>query len=73
MPRPNKIKEPTTTYNFNISKRAYKHLQWMAHEQTKFRGEQVSVADIIRDAVDEYLFMHDRLDNWLDEYEGSNF
>ena len=46
MPRPNKILEPTKTYNLLLKE---------AHQMQKTAREQVAVADLIREAIDIYI------------------
>ena len=55
MPRPNKILEPTKTYNLLMKEQQYDKLAYMAHHMQKSSLEQVAVADLIRDAIDIYL------------------
>ena len=54
MPRPNKILEPTKTYNLLMTQDQYdtsKH----AHDMQKISREQVTAADLIREAIDVYI------------------
>jgi len=55
MPRPNKILEPTKTYNLLMKEKQYDRLAYIAHQMQKTKLEQVAVADLIRDAIDIYL------------------
>ena len=55
MPRPNKILEPTKTYNLLMKEAQYNKLAHIAHQMQKTSLEQVAVADLIRDAVDIYI------------------
>jgi|TARA_E500000318_G_scaffold5716_1_gene5907 predicted DNA-binding protein len=55
MPRPNKILEETKTYNLLMTVEQWDKLSKMSHEQTKTSLEQVSVADLIREAIDIYI------------------
>jgi len=55
MPRPNKILEPTKTYNLLMKEAQYDKLAYIAHQMQKTSLEQVAVADLIRDAVDIYI------------------
>jgi len=55
MPRPNKILEPTKTYNLLMKEEQFDKLAYVAHEMQKTSLEQVAVADLIRDAIDIYL------------------
>ena len=65
MPRPNKILEPTKTYNLLMKKTQYDKLERYASDMQKKSLEQVAVADLIRDAIDIYL---ESLED--DDYEG---
>jgi|TARA_E500000318_G_C3434539_1_gene162497 hypothetical protein len=55
MPRPNKILEPTKTYNLLMTVSQYDKLSVYSHDMTRRSLEQVSVADLIRDAIEVYL------------------
>ena len=55
MPRPNKILEPTKTYNLLMKEEQFDKLAYVAHQMQKTSLEQVAVADLIRDAIDIYL------------------
>ncbi len=55
MPRPNKILEPTKTYNLLMKEEQYDRLAYIAEQMQKTKLEQVAVADLIRDAIDIYL------------------
>lgn len=55
MPRPIKILEETKTYNLLMTVEQWDKLSRMSHEQTKTSLEQVSVADLIREAIDIYI------------------
>ena len=65
MPRPNKILEPTKTYNLLMKQTQYDKLERYASDMQQKSLEQVAVADLIRDAIDIYL---ERLED--DDYEG---
>ena len=65
MPRPAKINEPTKTYNLLMKQVQYDKLEQYAHEMQRRSLEQVSVADLIRDAIELYL---ESLED--DDYEG---
>lgn len=65
MPRPNKILEPTKTYNLLMKQTQYDKLERYAGDMQKKSLEQVAVADLIRDAIDIYL---ESLED--DDYEG---
>ena len=55
MARPNKIKEPTVTYNLNIPVKMKEQLSAIAFSQSKNLGLSISIADIIRGRIKEYL------------------
>ena len=55
MPRPNKILEPTKTYNLLMKEEQFDKLAYVAHEMQKTSLEQVAVADLIREALDIYV------------------
>ena len=55
MPRPNKIKAKTKTYNLTIEVEKYEKLAKIAHDLHKRAFEQVAVADLIRGAIDIWL------------------
>ena len=55
MPRPNKILEPTKTYNLLMKEQQYDKLAYMAHHMQKSSLEQVAVADLIRESLDIYV------------------
>jgi hypothetical protein len=55
MPRPNKILEPTKTYNLLMTVSQYDKLSVYSRDMTRRSLEQVSVADLIRDAIEVYL------------------
>jgi len=55
MPRPNKILEPTKTYNLLMKEEQYDRLAYIAEQMQKTKREQVAVADLIRDSIDIYL------------------
>ena len=54
MPRPNKILEPTKTYNLLMKEQQYDKLAYMAHHMQKSSLEQVANRDTVRkkDCVD---------------------
>lgn len=58
MARPNKIKEPTITYNVNLQVRNYDKLKAMALKKSVDVNQQVAVADLIRTAVDNFIEAH---------------
>ncbi len=55
MPRPNKILEPTKTYNLMLKQVQYDKLASAAEEMQRKSIEQVAVADLIREAIDIYI------------------
>ena len=55
MPRPNKILEPTKTYNLMLKQVQYDKLASAAEEMQRRSIEQVAVADLIREAIDIYI------------------
>jgi hypothetical protein len=55
MPRPNKILEPTKTYNLLMKEEQFDKLAYFAHQMQKKALEQVAVADLIREALDIYV------------------
>ena len=55
MPRPNKILEPTKTYNLMLKQVQYDKLATAAEQMQKRSIEQVAVADLIREAIDIYI------------------
>ena len=55
MPRPNKILEPTKTYNLMLKQIQYDKLASAAEEMQRKSIEQVAVADLIREAIDIYI------------------
>ncbi len=61
MPRPNKILEPTKTYNLMLKQLQYNKLALAAEQMQKNSIEQVAVADLIREAIDIYI------EAWEDE------
>ena len=61
MPRPNKILEPTKTYNLMLKQVQYDKLATAAEQMQKKSIEQVAVADLIREAIDIYI------EAWEDE------
>tara|TARA_R100001460_G_scaffold28973_1_gene57710 strand:+ start:21529 stop:21723 length:195 start_codon:yes stop_codon:yes gene_type:complete len=55
MPRPNKILSPTKNYNLNIKIEDYDRLAKIAHDESLIHGQQVAVADLIRESIGVYL------------------
>jgi len=62
MPRPNKILEPTKTYNLLMKEEQYDKLAHIAHQMQKSSYQQVSVADLIRESVDIYIEAYEEED-----------
>lgn len=62
MPRPNKILEPTKTYNLLMKEEQYDKLARIAHQMQKSAYQQVSVADLIRESVDIYIEAYEEED-----------
>jgi hypothetical protein len=62
MPRPNKILEPTKTYNLLMKEEQYDKLAYIAHQMQKSAYQQVSVADLIRESVDIYIEAYEEED-----------
>ena len=62
MPRPNKILEPTKTYNLLMKEEQYEKLAYIAHQMQKSAYQQVSVADLIRESVDIYIEAYEEED-----------
>jgi len=55
MGRPHKIRDKTKTYNLLMRVDQYDTLSKIAHDMQRRAFEQVSVADLIRDAIDVYI------------------
>lgn len=55
MARPNKILEETKVYNLILKARDWDKLSAIAHKESQIHGLQVSVADLIREAIGIYL------------------
>ena len=70
MPRPNKILEPTKTYNLLMKQTQYDKLERYAAGKQRKSLEQVAVADLIRDAIDIYLEILDEEDKAVQGQEG---
>ena len=62
MPRPNKILEETKAYNLNLKTTDYDKLSAIAHEESAIHNMQVSVADLMREAIDIYLSANEKDD-----------
>ena len=55
MPRPHVIKEDARMYNLLIPQRVYDILQQEAFDLSKQSGRMVSVAHLIREALETYV------------------
>ena len=55
MSRPFKIAEETKSYNLTVSKADYNELEKFATRETDRYASQISVADLIRNAIKLYL------------------
>ena len=55
MGRPNKILEPLKTYNLTMKIEQWDRLAKIAEEESQIHNQQVSVADLMREAIDIYL------------------
>tara|TARA_R110000796_G_scaffold117965_2_gene231251 strand:- start:227 stop:439 length:213 start_codon:yes stop_codon:yes gene_type:complete len=55
MPRPNKILEPTKTYNLLMKEEQFDKLAYVAKQMQQTSLEQVAVADLMREALDIYV------------------
>lgn len=63
MPRPNKIQEETKIYNLLMTVEQYDKLYKTAHDRQRTELEQVSVADLIREAIDIYIHVLEQEQN----------
>tara|TARA_R110000787_G_scaffold176585_1_gene288732 strand:- start:276 stop:515 length:240 start_codon:yes stop_codon:yes gene_type:complete len=55
MPRPNKLPDKTKTYNLLMTVEQWDFLLKAATDKQRTELEQVSVADLIREAIDIYI------------------
>ena len=55
MSRPFKINEETKSYNLTVSKADYDELEKVSTRETDRYASQISVADLIRNAIKLYL------------------
>lgn len=55
MPRPNKLKVPTSSYNLTLPTTWKEHLSKESFIQSKLHNKEISIADLIRDAISEKL------------------
>lgn len=55
MPRPRLIQEDTRVYNLVIGESVFGQLHQMAFDQSREQGKMISVAQLIREAIERYL------------------
>ncbi len=55
MPRPRLIQEDTRVYNLVIGRSVFEKLHQKAFDQSREQGKMVSVAHLIREAIERYL------------------
>ena len=55
MPRPRLIQEDTRVYNLVLGESVFGQLHQMAFDQSREQGKMVSVAQLIREAIERYL------------------
>ena len=55
MPRPRLIQEDTRVYNLVLGESVFGKLHQMAFDQSREQGKMVSVAQLIREAIERYL------------------
>jgi len=55
MARPNKMLVPTKNYNLNMTIEDFDRLAKISRNESQIHGQQVSVADLIREAISVYL------------------
>ena len=55
MPRPHVIKVETRIYNLLLAERVFGELHQRAFDESKRQGKMVSVAHLIREAIERYL------------------
>tara|TARA_B100001057_G_scaffold492820_1_gene586019 strand:- start:32 stop:265 length:234 start_codon:yes stop_codon:yes gene_type:complete len=55
MPRPNKLNVETTSYNLTLPTAWKEHLSKESFIQSKLHNKEISIADLIRDAISEKL------------------
>ena len=63
MVRPMKIGEKTKTYSLTIPEADYDKLSKFAYQHSVLNREQVSVADLIRGAIKEYIIVYEELED----------
>jgi len=55
MPRPRLIQEDTRVYNLVLGESVFGQLHQMAFDQSREQGKMISVAQLIREAIERYL------------------
>ena len=55
MPRPRLIQEDTRVYNLVLGESVFGQLHQMAFDKSREQGKMVSVAQLIREAIERYL------------------
>ena len=55
MPRPRLIQEDTRVYNLVLGESVFGQLHQMAFDQSRAEGKMISVAQLIREAIERYL------------------
>lgn len=55
MPRPRLIQEDSRVYNLVIGESVFGQLHQMAFDQSRQEGKMISVAQLIREAIERYL------------------
>ena len=55
MPRPRIIQEDTRVYNLVLGESVFGQLHQMAFDQSREQGKMISVAQLIREAIERYL------------------
>jgi len=55
MPRPRLIQEDSRVYNLVIGESVFGQLHQMAFDQSREQGKMISVAQLIREAIERYL------------------
>ena len=55
MPRPNKLRVETVTYNLTLPVSMKNNLSKSAHDKSKKLGKEISIADLIREKLYGYF------------------
>lgn len=55
MPRPRIIQEDTRVYNLVIGRSVFEQLHQKAFDQSREQGKMISIAHLIREAIERYL------------------